>query len=100
MHLLLLSLLALAISVAGQEPQPNDISRFLGTWKLNVLQSKLGTPPQPARLAVTFEALGSDRMNVSYDQVYGDSHSWGHYDVRFDGQDRPADGSPSSALPR
>ena len=95
MHLLLLfSLLAFAIPVANQEPQANGISPFLGTWKLNVSESKLGTPPQPARLAVTFEALGSDRMKVSSDQVYGDSHSWGHYDVRFDGQTRPAEGFP------
>jgi hypothetical protein len=94
MHLLLFSLLTFAIPVANQEPQANGISSFLGTWKLNVSESKLGTPPQPARLAVTFEALGSDRMKVSYDQVYGDSHSWGHYDVRFDGQNRPADGFP------
>src|SRR5215510_7063077 len=66
MHLLLLfSLLAFAIPVATQEPHANGISPFLGTWKLNVSESKLRTPPQPARLAVTFEALGSDSRHYS-----------------------------------
>ncbi len=100
MHLLLFSLLALAIPVANQELQANSISAFLGTWKLNVTKSRLGTPPQPSRLAVTFEALGSDRMKVSYDQAYGDSHSWGNYDVGFDGQNCPAEGFPVFGPPQ
>src|SRR6516162_1107656 len=39
---------------------------------------------------VTFEVLGSDGMKVSTDQVYEDSRSSGHYDVRFDGYNHPA----------
>ena len=45
---LLVSLLALAIPVASQQP---DISPFLGTWTLNAAESKLGTLPHPVRLA-------------------------------------------------
>ena len=84
---LLVSLLALAIPVASQQP---DISPFLGTWTLNAAESKLGTLPHPVRFAVTFEVLGSDGMKVSTDQVYEDSRSVGHYDVRFDGYNHPA----------
>ena len=69
MHVLLVSLLALAIPVASQQPQIGDISPFLGTWTLNAAESKLGTLPHPVRLAVTFEVLGSDGMKVSTDQV-------------------------------
>ena len=90
MHVLLVSLLALAIPVASQQPQIGDISPFLGTWTLNAAESKLGTLPHPVRFAVTFEVLGSDGMKVSTDQVYEDSRSVGHYDVRFDGYNHPA----------
>ena len=38
-------------------------------------------------------------MKLSTDQVYGDSHSWGHYDVRFDGYNHPARGFPISIPP-
>jgi len=93
---LLVSLLALAIPVASQQP---DISPFLGTWTLNAAESKLGTLPHPVRFAVTFEVLGSDGMKVSTDQVYEDSRSVGHYDVRFDGYNHPADGFPMSIPP-
>lgn len=100
MHLYLLLLLALAIPVAGQEPQLNDISPFVGTWKLNLAESKLGTLQQPARLAVTFAALGSDGMKVSFDQVYGDSHSWGlNGEIRFEPYNQPANGFPLSSPP-
>jgi len=49
---------------------------------------------------VTFEALGPDRLKVSCDHVYGDTHSWGHYYVRFDGQTHPADGFPIFGPPQ
>jgi hypothetical protein len=90
MRVLLVSLLALAIPVASQQQQISDISPFLGTWTLNAAESKLGTLPHPVRLAVTFEVLGSDGMKVSTDQVYEDSRSSGHYEVRFDGYNHPA----------
>jgi hypothetical protein len=101
MHALLVSFLALAIPVASQQPQISDILPFLGTWTLNAAESKLGTLPRPVRLAVTFEVLGSDGMKVSTDQVYEDSRSWGHYDVRFDGYNHPAGagGFPMSIPP-
>jgi len=50
---------------------------------------------------VTFEVLGSDGMKVSTDQVYEDSRSSGHYEVRFDGYNHPAGagGFPMSIPP-
>jgi hypothetical protein len=97
MHVLLVSLLALAIPVASQQP---DISPFLGTWTLNAAESKLGTLPHPVRFAVPFEVLGSDGMKVSTDQVYEDSRSVGHYEVRVDGYNHRLTASRCQSLPR
>lgn len=89
---LLVSIFPLAMLIAGNQAKPIDLSLFLGTWKLSVVEP--GKLPQPARLSVTFEALASDRMKVNYDQVYGDSHSLGHYEVGFDGHNYVANGFP------
>ena len=97
--LLLFSLLAFAIPVANQEPQANGIfavPRHMEVKRVGMLDA---AATGETRCDVR-GALGSDRIKVSCDQVYGDLHSRGDHHVRFDGQTHPADGFPIFGPPQ
>jgi len=62
----------------------------IGTWKLNVAQSKATPGPLPANETRTYEAQGSDIMvTAEIDDAKG-GHRTTHTNVTADGKDRPA----------
>jgi hypothetical protein len=65
----------------------------LGTWKLNVAQSKFSPGPPPQSLTVTVEAAGKgEKVTAEFVNADG-SRTSSEYTANFDGKDYPLTGS-------
>ena len=83
---------AFAMSVSSVVAQSKDPR--MGTWKLNVEQSKYSPGPAPKSLTITFEAAGKG-VHLTTQQVNADgSTAATEYTANYDGKDYPLKGSP------
>lgn len=68
---------------------------FLGTWKLNVEQSKFSPGPGPKSLTVTFEKAGDAAVKITAVGMAADGSAINTvYTPTYDGKDVPVTGSP------
>jgi hypothetical protein len=94
-----LKFVAIALLAAvGSSPLLAQSNPLVGTWKLNVTQSKFDPGPAPNSMTRTIEAQG-DGVKYTFDGVSagGEPITYG-FAVQFDGKDNPIMGSmPSGA---
>ena len=85
----------LGIGVVDLSAQMNDLR--IGTWKLNVAQSKYSPGPAPQSLMLKVEAAGQGEKTTA-DFVNADgTRTTTQYTANFDGKDSPLTGSQFGA---
>ena len=80
--LLVLALVAVRMSQAESDPR-------IGTWKLNLAKSDLGSGPAPASQTRTYEAKGSELMATTETVDAKGTHTTSNYNATADGKDHP-----------
>jgi hypothetical protein len=85
-------------SVVASSSSHAQSNPLVGTWKLNLAQSKFDPGPAPKSLTRTVEAQG-DGVKYTFDGVAADGKPIAYgFAVKFDGKDNPINGSiPSGA---
>src|SRR5450755_4259968 len=86
------------LAVVGSSTLQAQSNPLVGTWKLNVTESKYDPGPAPTSLMRTVEAQG-DGVKYTFDGVAADGTPFAYsFSVQFDGKDNPISGSiPSGA---
>jgi hypothetical protein len=86
------------LAVVGSSTLQAQSNPLVGTWKLNVAESKYDPGPAPTSLTRTVEAQG-DGVKYTFDGVAADGTPIAYsFSVQFDGKDNPISGSiPSGA---
>jgi hypothetical protein len=96
---LLLRTIVVGSAVAGllssQPVAAQTADNFLGTWKLNVEQSKYSLGPGPKSLTVTFEKAGDAAVKITATGTAADGSAINTvYTPTYDSKDVPVTGSP------
>jgi hypothetical protein len=86
------------LAVVGSSTLQAQSNPLVGTWKLNVTESKYDPGPAPTSLTRTVIAEG-DGVKYTFDGVAADGTPIAYsFSVQFDGKDNPISGSiPSGA---
>ena len=80
--------------VFASSPLAAQADNFIGTWKLNVAQSKYSPGPGPKSLTVTIEkAAGGFKLTAKGENADGSAID-NSYTATYDGKDVPVTGSP------
>ena len=89
------ALVAISVLAAGVVAFAEDSN--IGTWKLNVAESKFSPGPAPKSQTLKYEAWGTDGVKFTADGVGADGKPtrW-EFQAKYDGKDNPFTGNPDA----